>query len=110
MKQLLILIIASISLSSCDIIDDYIGIDRERFVDTYTEILIIRETYPDTTIANKKVRGVYGKYDYTEDEFREDYFELFNNDKDEFLRLMDSARTLAKKRLTEKKNSGKKED
>jgi hypothetical protein len=110
MKRLLIILIASLTLSSCDIIDDYIGIDRERFVDTYTEILIIRETYPDTTVANKMVRDVYGKYDYTEEDFRDDYFELFKNDKDEFLQLMDSARTLAKKRLTEKNDSGKKED
>jgi hypothetical protein len=102
MKSIIVIASLIISLSSCDFVDDYIGIDREKFVATYTDILVVRETYPDTTVANKIVRDIYSKHDYTEEQFRDEYFELFQDDKDEFLELIDSARSLAKQKILNK--------
>ena len=64
----------------------------ERFIETYKEVLVIREMYPmDTAKANKKVDSVFEANDYTEPEFRKDYFKYAKNSK-EFVNMIDSLR------------------
>lgn len=64
----------------------------ERFIETYKEVLVVREMYPmDTSKANKKVDSIFQANDYTESEFRKDYFNYAKNSKT-FVKMIDSLR------------------
>lgn len=70
--------------------------DDEIFVNTYTEILITREQFPDTTIANKKVAELLKRNGFTEISFRQRFQEL--SQKPERLRqILDTARNRARR-------------
>ncbi|MBI5325160.1 MAG: hypothetical protein HZB41_07815 [Ignavibacteriae bacterium] len=58
--------------------------DRERFISTYKDILIARERYQDTTVANAEVKKVYKKNKYTEQTFFEDW-KYYVKDPQDFL-------------------------
>ena len=72
--------------------------DETRFINTYTEILIVRGKYEDTAKANKEVQLVFERNDYLEEDFRNDYFTLAE-DREEFLAIIDTARERAKNEL-----------
>lgn len=102
MKKSLVFLILFLILNSCDWFtetwDTVWESDKDRFIETYTEILVVRGKYSDTAKANKEVRNVLEKHDYTEEEFRRQYFNLAN-DREEFLAIIDSARQRAKDEL-----------
>lgn len=75
------------------------------FSDIYYQILIIREKYPDTTEGNPKVKELLKKYDYTMTTFQNKSFELFEQDRALFTRMIDSLRKKAETSL--EKNSKK---
>ena len=68
--------------------------EKMRFANTYKEILITRELYADTLKANLEVKKIIKKYGFTESEFKNKFFE-YAQDRTEFIRLLDSVRTLA---------------
>ncbi len=103
---ILLLIIISFFFSSCNQTHE----DKEKFINAYLEILIAREKFDDSLAADKEVMKVYDKYGFTEASFREKYFE-FADKPDEFIKIVDSVRTLAKRKVEEinKTNEDKKE-
>lgn len=66
--------------------------DKERFINTYSEILITREMYPDSALGNNKVQEVLRNYGYTQTEFQKDYAE-FNRSPQTFRLIMDSVQS-----------------
>ena len=68
--------------------------DDERFVQTYTEILRIREQMPDTALANPKVREVIQNNGYTWESFRA-AFTAYTAEAEKFRAMLDSARSRA---------------
>jgi hypothetical protein len=102
MKRVIVYLIVVLLLSSCDWFsetwEDLWSEDNERFIQAYTEILIARSRYKDTSKANKEVNKIFEKFDYTEEEFRDQYFLLAKN-RDHFLIIIDSARSRAKDEL-----------
>ena len=66
--------------------------EEERFINTYREILIARETIADSILANKKVDSIINHYDYTQDSFRDAFFEIMKDNKN-FSALIDSLRS-----------------
>ncbi len=70
--------------------------DDERFVQTYTDILILREQYADTAQANPKVREMMQKNGYTEASFRARFEELTAKP-EKFRQMLDSARARAQR-------------
>ena len=85
MKFIFILIILFISCS------DSTKQINQKFIATYKEILLIRESFPDTTIANPKVDSLLNANNYTEKKFRDEMFLLMKNNK-EMLKVLDSLR------------------
>jgi hypothetical protein len=68
-------------------------VDEAKFYGMYKEILIIRETNPDTTIANPLVNELYKKNDYPKEKFMNDYLEL-SKDSQTFIKKIDSIRNV----------------
>lgn len=68
--------------------------ERMRFANAYKDILITRELHADTLKANAEVKKIIRKYGYTDAEFKNKFFE-YAQDRNEFIRLLDSIRTLA---------------
>jgi hypothetical protein len=71
--------------------------DDENFVQTYTEVLIAREQYPnDTTLANASINKILQRHGFTEIVFRQRFNDLAS--KPEKLRqMLDSARNRARR-------------
>jgi hypothetical protein len=67
----------------------------ETFVQTYVQILIIREQYPDTMKANPRIQKVLASQGFTEQTFAVQY-ERYARDPNEFRTLLDSARARVK--------------
>lgn len=65
--------------------------DKEKFIDTYREIVIIREMYTDTSKVNKEINKLFEKNGYDWDSFTDDYYSFVENPQ-EFLEIMDSVR------------------
>lgn len=66
--------------------------EMDRFLSAYEEVLIAREKYSaDSLLADQKVVDALAKYDYTEPEFRKQYFE-YAQDPQTFISALDSLR------------------
>lgn len=72
--------------------------ELERFIDTYREVLIARETHVDSSEANAAVREVFREHGYTEPEFRRKYFDLARDTK-RFIVVLDSVRNMARRQI-----------
>lgn len=66
--------------------------DDEHFAKVYTEILILREQYLDTTTANPKVRTLLQQNGFSEQQFRETY-SRYAARPERLRQLLDTART-----------------
>lgn len=86
MKRIIILLV-SILIFSCSEEKK----NRDTFIQTYKEVLIIREAESDTSKANKMVRDAIQEKGYTLERFQQEFFELANKDK-EFVKVIDSLR------------------
>ena len=62
---IVISVLISIFFMSCSWFKD----DKEKFINAYKEVLIIRSYYNDTASANPKIREALAKYGYTEAKF-----------------------------------------
>lgn len=65
--------------------------DNQEFIDTYKEVLLIREAESDTSRANKMVQDALEKRGYTLDKFKDEFFKLADEDKS-FIKVIDSLR------------------
>jgi hypothetical protein len=86
--------------------------DRDRFMTTYKEILIVREMYADTATANAEVKKIFRKNNYTEKAFLEEWKEFTENPQ-EFIIMMDTIRERAQKEIIksrQQKNNSEKTD
>jgi hypothetical protein len=97
MKNLLLIVIA-VLIASCGPDES----DKQRFRETYKEILVVRELESDSAEANRKVSRVLEEHGFTEPEFRQLYFELAEN-REEFIDLMDTVRARARREAEQKK-------
>jgi hypothetical protein len=89
MKYLVVIIFAFLFLSACDKPFD------DKFYKTYREILIVRTEITDSLEANKEVLKALKKNGYTEEEFREIFFEKAQTER-EFIKIIDSLRNSIK--------------
>ena len=92
MKKIFILILlAFLFFVSCSDSKE----QKERFIQTYKEILVARERFADTAVANSEVRKAFKRHKYTEQSFFEDWRHYTSNPK-EFLVMMDTIRARAR--------------
>jgi hypothetical protein len=75
--------------------------EDERFAQTYAEILVARELYPDTARGNARVRDILQRSGYGgEEEFRH-HFVLLARDPVRLRRVFDSAAARAQRMLAD---------
>jgi hypothetical protein len=67
------------------------------FIDTYKNILIMRERFVDDSLtAARKVDSVMKSHNYTEPKFREDYFLYAKEYNQQFINAIDSLRDMVR--------------
>lgn len=96
MKKIILIISILIVLSSCDEQDDP---QIYQYSEIYYNILLIREKFADTAIANPKVNELLSKYGYNQKTFQTESFELFEKDKALFTKMIDSVRRKAEQEV-----------
>jgi|GEM_PF-2322362 len=87
MKKIILCIGVLLSLGCTDKSDDKKFYD---ILDTYKNILITREQFQDTAVANPKILKILESKGYTEPSFRKELFELISKDKEKYTLLLDS--------------------
>ncbi len=101
MRAIIIFFVTAAALQACGLFG---GDDNEDFMKAYEEILIVREKYPDDKIkARSEIGDVYEKYGYTEESFKEKYFEMSEENPQKLYRMIDSLRKRAEKKIYDKK-------
>ena len=100
MKKIFLILLLVITTGSCSKDE----VDTEKFLKTYKEILIIRESYADTAKANKIVRELMSEKGYTESEFRKDFFKLMSEEDN--VRYLDSLRNSIRADLEDSAKAG----
>lgn len=73
--------------------------DDERFVTTYTDVLVVREMTPDTAVANPIVRRIIADHGYTWESFRAEYQQNYLSNAEKFRAMLDTARSRAERRM-----------
>jgi len=99
MKKYLFFLIALL-LTYCD----YFGNNDEEFVKAYKKILIVREKFKGDSLktkADKEIKKIYAEYGFTEQSFREKFFELATKDSRKFYELLDSIRNQVRDELNQ---------
>jgi len=86
MKTIYILLAVTLLSVSCGE-----KVNEQRFFDLYRDILVIRNQDEDTALANPKVRELFERYDYPEEQFKKDFYTLGNKD-EKFANKVDSLR------------------
>lgn len=72
---------------------DYFKDDEENFIDAYKSILFVREKYKkDSVRAENEILKIYNKYGFTQQSFKEEFFEIAHEDTRRFYDLLDSIR------------------
>jgi len=71
--------------------------EDQRFLKTYTEILVERFRTSDTAIANSKIAEVIKNNGFTQETFKQEFFRYMNQDPKILRTLIDSANVRAKK-------------
>jgi len=72
--------------------------DKENFVETYKEILIVRLKSSDSSSSEKQLDKIYKKHGYSRASFKEQYFK-FAEDHTEFMAILDTARARAQREI-----------
>jgi hypothetical protein len=67
------------------------NVDKDKFLNTYREILIARNEILDSSNANMRVLQILKNNNYTEQSFKEEFFYLAKNENG-FLKIIDSLR------------------
>lgn len=93
LQIVLALIILISFLTSCDSRKE---IDPN-FIDTYKNILVVRKRFVDDSLtAARKVDSVMQAHNYTEPEFKEDYFMYAKEYNQQFITAIDSLRDMVR--------------
>lgn len=71
--------------------------EDQRFLKTYTEILVERFRTSDTAIANSKIATVIKNNGFTQESFKQEFFRYMSQDPKILRNLIDSANVRAKK-------------
>ncbi len=101
MKKIVLVLLLLTGLASCTKEE----VDTEKFLKTYKDILIIRESYADTAKANQKVRELMDERGYTESEFRKEFFKLMSEEDN--VRYLDSLRNSIRADIDDSTKTGK---
>lgn len=64
----------------------------ERYTNTYYQVLIAREIFTDSTVANKEIRKVLAENGYTDKQFAEETYRIFQEDQKTLTTIIDSLR------------------
>ncbi len=88
MKKAISIIVIAIGLYSCN--QD--SINEKNFMDTYQDILVVRNSITDTTLANKIIDSIMKAHNYSMESFQVDMLKLAKN-KDDFNKVIDSMRS-----------------
>ena len=100
MRAIIMLLIAAATLQACGLFG---GEENEDFMKAYEEILIVREKYPNDKIkARNEIEEIYKKYGYTEESFKEKFFEMSEENPQKLYRMIDSLRKRVEKTIFEK--------
>ncbi len=73
--------------------------EDQRFLKTYTEILVQRFKNTDTSIANRKIDTVLLNNGFSQESFKQEFFRYMNQDPKILRTLIDSANVRAKQLL-----------
>jgi hypothetical protein len=73
--------------------------EDQRFLKTYTEILVQRFKNADTSIANRKIDTVLINNGFNQESFKQEFFRYMNQDPKILRTLIDSANVRAKQLL-----------
>lgn len=92
--RIILLILSAVIFISCSNWSS----DKDKFTETYKDILIVRLKVQDSVAAEKAVDAVYKKHGFTKSSFKEKYFELAKDHK-VFMTILDSARARAKSEI-----------
>jgi hypothetical protein len=95
----LITLISVLILYSCSFFED----DKDKFIETYRELLIIREMYKDTSRVNKEIGKLFEKNGYDWNSFTEEY-NSYKEKPETFMQIMDSVRERNQRELLEYRN------
>jgi hypothetical protein len=99
MKKIIVIVVVVLAVASATYwFFFYQPKQKDNFINTYKEILIIREQYSDTAQANPLIKKSIKKHGFTNDGFKQAYFSYAQNSK-EFLVMLDSARERAKREV-----------
>jgi len=96
MKTIILFIFFLLILSSCNEQEDP---QIYKYSEIYYNILLIREKFADTAVANPKVNELLAKYGYNQKTFQTESFELFEKDKALFTKMIDSVRRKAEQEV-----------
>ena len=70
---------------------------RSRYFEAYKKILFVREKTTDSTKANREVAEILKQFNFTEKQFWQISRDLFESDRKEYLRILDSLREWSRK-------------
>ncbi len=104
MKILILISIFMIGFVSCE--DTSKSYDK--FMNTYSEVLLTRELIKDSVVANTKVREILIRNGYTLNSFKEEMFNLAK-DREAFKSGIDSLRSRITKKIDYYNNQTKKD-
>lgn len=109
MKKLMIILVCCFTVIGCDLFRD----SEEDFISAYKEILLIREKYKNDSLkAEKEINKIYEEYGFTQESFKDAFFEIAHKDTRKFYNLLDSIREKVRQDLinkNKKKDEAKKE-
>ncbi len=100
MNKLILMLSFVFVLFGCQNQDDT---KLSKYSEIYYNILLIREQYPDTAVANPKIIELLNKYGYNQKTFQDDSFELFDKDRVLFTKMIDSVRKKAELEIEKNK-------
>jgi hypothetical protein len=93
-RRSVLIALCTLILAACSGSDD-------RFLETYTDILVVRMSQRDSTDGNRRVQDVLVEHGYSEEEFRREFFERAR-DPERLRTLLDTARARALRRIASK--------
>lgn len=83
--------------------------DFNKFMDTYKEILLVRESISDSSEANSKVREIIQQHGYKMEEFKDEFYNLAKKSP-QFAFVVDSLRKTFKQEINKLQDSIKSAD
>lgn len=99
MKRIIIILALFLAVSCSKQEEDY-----NKFMDTYKEILLVRESVADSSEANSKVREIIEQHGYKMEEFKDEFYNLAKKSP-QFAFVVDSLRKTFKQEINKIQDS-----